>query len=109
LSASTGGRLSSLQLVAIESSSRCLSADAAIGSHLIGSSTHRDTFSCMSASATVLPGVLRAAALAAQDRVHDDFSEMVSELPDHSRIRDELERAIDDVREPEVQKELRRC
>jgi hypothetical protein len=62
----------------------------------------------MNARATTLPGILRAAAQEAEDRVQGDFSKMVSGLPDDVRLRDELERVIDDVPDPDVQKELRR-
>lgn len=55
-----------------------------------------------------LAGVLRAAVLAAEDQIHDEFADLVAGLPDDSRLRDELERAVDDVCDSNVQAEMRR-
>jgi hypothetical protein len=55
-----------------------------------------------------LARILRAAALAAEDQIQDEFDDLVARLPDDWRLRDELERAIDDVHDSEVQADLRR-
>jgi len=55
-----------------------------------------------------LAAILRSTALAAEDRIHDEFDQLVAGLPDDSRLRDELEHAIDDVRDSDVATELRR-
>lgn len=64
--------------------------------------------SVMAARQTATPRLLREAALIAQDRIQDEFDCMVAALPDDARLRDDLERAIDEVDEPGAQMELRR-
>jgi hypothetical protein len=55
-----------------------------------------------------LAAILTNATLETRDRIYGEIDQACACLPDDARLLDDLERAIDDVRDPATQAELRR-